>query len=102
MSDNRISIPEWGIDASDNVSKEDILLLLQQRIIAMLSGGDMMGFLQMMYRLDIPEQQLEQALDAPNAHELLAQLIWDRQMQKSAMRKSATPSKRDEDTDLAW
>lgn len=80
--------------------KEEILAALAQRIGDMLVN-DPMGFIQLMYRLDIPEAQLDAAMDGPHAAPLIAELVWDRQLQKQMMRKT-TPRRKDGDDDLAW
>lgn len=94
-----IIIQEWNLDASLH-SKEEILAALSARIDAMLRD-DPMGFIQLMYRLDIPEAQLDAAMDAPDAGQLIAQLVWDRQVQKQMLRK-ATPPPEAADDDLLW
>lgn len=101
MDEARIIIQEWGLDAALH-SKEDILAALASRVSDLVTQ-DPMAFIQLMYRLDIPERHLDAALDAPDAGALIAQLIWDRQVQKSILRKS-TPPRQTDDTDdsLAW
>jgi len=92
-------IRQWELDSSLH-TKEAILLALAMRVGGLLEQ-DPMGFIQLMYRLDIPEGQLDAALESPDAGLLIAELIWNRQVQKSMLRKS-TPPRRDEDDELAW
>jgi hypothetical protein len=92
-------IQQWGLDPGLH-SKEAILLALAMRVGELLEQ-DPMGFIQLMYRLDIPEAQLDAALESPDAGLLIAGLIWDRQVQKIALRKS-TPPRESGDEDLAW
>lgn len=94
-----IIIQEWGLDAS-LLSKEEILLALAARIRQMLEH-DPMGFIQVMYRLDIPEAQLDAAMDADDAPAAIATLVWERQVQKAILRK-ATPPRSSKDADLEW
>ncbi len=94
-----IIIQEWNLDASLH-SKEEILVALSVRINAMLRD-DPMGFIQLMYRLDIPETQLDAAMDAQDAIQLIAQLVWDRQLQKQMLRKSSPPHEATDD-ELLW
>jgi hypothetical protein len=102
MEEAAIIIQEWELDGSGLHSKEDILAALSARIIQLLSS-DPMGFIQLMYRLDIPEAQFEAAMDAPKAEEVIAELIWNRQVQKSILRKTTRPnSAGSEDSDLVW
>ncbi len=90
MEDADIIIQEWGLDASGLHSKESILAALAARIDAMLSG-DPVALIQVMYRLDIPEAQLDAALDSEYAAQVIAQLVWDRQVRKSILRRSTPP-----------
>ena len=99
MDEAKLIISEWGLDESLH-TKESILAALSVRMADLLLQ-DPMGFLQLMYRLDIPEAQLNQALDADNASDLVVQLIWDRQVQKSIQRKMKPPPAAT-DEDLNW
>lgn len=102
MEDAQLIIEEWGLQGSGLHTREAILEALAARIIQLMAQ-DPMAFIQLMYRLDIPEAQFEAAMDAPNAEEVLARLIWDRQVQKSILRKTARPNTMEsEDSDLAW
>jgi non-ribosomal peptide synthetase component F len=102
MDESNIIIQEWGLDASSLHTKEDILAALAQRISALLMQ-DVVGFIQLMYRLDIPEDRLESALEAADASSLIAQLVWDRQIQKSILRRNAQPrAASEDDDDLNW
>jgi len=100
MDEANIIIQEWGLDASGLHSKEEILAALEARIGQMLVQ-DPMSFIQLMYRLDIAEAQLDAAMDDPAAGALIAQLVWDRQVQKSILRRSTPPRSTEED-DLSW
>jgi hypothetical protein len=102
MEEANIIIQEWGLQGTGLHTKEAILEALAARIIQLMSG-DPMAFIQLMYRLDIPEAQFEAAMDAANAEQLLAEIIWNRQVQKSILRKSAqSRPTSEEDNDLAW
>jgi hypothetical protein len=90
---------EWDLDPSLH-SKEAILVALALRVGELLAQ-DPMQFIQLMYRLDIPEAPLNAALESPDAGLLIAELIWNRQEQKSILRRS-TPPPRSEDEDLVW
>ncbi len=95
-----ILVSEWGLDASLH-SKEEILTALAQRISRMLSD-DPMAFIQLMYRLDIPEAQLDATMNDADAEPLIAQIVWDRQVQKQMMRKATPPPREAADDDLLW
>src|SRR6478672_7826153 len=102
MDEANIIIQEWGLEGSGLHSKEEILAALAAKIDSMLSR-DPVGFVQLMYRLDIAEAQLEAVLDDEHAASLIAQLIWDRQMQKQASRKNNPfTGKRVDDEELEW
>ena len=102
MDEASIIIQEWSLDASALHTKEDILAALAQRISELLTQ-DPVGFIQLMYRLDIPEASLDAALESADAPSLIAQLVWDRQIQKSMLRKSAQPrAASEEDDELSW
>lgn len=66
-----------------------------------LLAQDPIAFIQLMYRLDIPEAPLNAALESPDTGLLIAELIWNRQEQKSLSRKSTPPRQNDEE-ELAW
>jgi len=90
MEEADIIIQEWGLDASGLHSKESILAALTAKIDAMFTG-DPVALIQVMYRLDIPEAQLDAALDSEHASQWIAQLVWDRQVMKSVLRRSTPP-----------
>ena len=101
MDEASIIIQEWGLDASALHTKEEILAALEARIGQMLLQ-DPMGFIQLMYRLDIPESRLDAAMEDPSAGALIAQLVWDRQVQKSILRKSTPPRNSEGNDELNW
>ena len=102
MEQANIIIQEWGLDATGLHSKEDILAALSHRITELLST-DPVAFIQLMYRLDIPEGQLDAAMESAAPSALIAHLIWDRQVQKSIMRNSMPQrNTTDENDELSW
>src|SRR5690349_5950401 len=101
MDEGQIIIQEWGLDPDLLHSKEEILAALAARVEQMLLH-DPMGFIGLMYRLDIAEARLDAALDTPDAPPNIATLIWDRQVQKSILRRSTPPREAGSDEDLAW
>ncbi|MBS1643816.1 MAG: hypothetical protein JST36_02160 [Bacteroidetes bacterium] len=78
-------VQEWGLDAGLH-SKEEILAAIAARIDHLILT-DFMGFIQLMYRLDIAEDRLAAVLDAEDAAHQVAALVWDRQLQKMISRK---------------
>ena len=102
MDEANIIIQEWGLDASGLHTKEEILAALAARIDTILTQ-DPMGFVQLMYRLDIPEAQLDAVLEDEHAAAMIAQLVWERQIQKSILRRSTPPRQTGEDDEeLIW
>ena len=89
MNEATTIIQEWGLDTGLH-SKEAVLAALAARITTMLDR-DPMGFLQIMYRMDVSEAQLDAAMDAPDAPAVIAELVWNRQVHKSMIRRSTPP-----------
>lgn len=93
-------VREWGLETGLYAKAEIIDALtakLQQKL-----NGDPMGLIQLMYRLDIPEEQLDAALDSDGAASLLAHLVWNRQEQKQRMRATMQRPAPEADDELAW
>ncbi len=93
-------IQEWQLDPSLH-SKEAIIMALALRVGELLTR-DPMQFLQLMYRLDVPEAPLSEALESPDAGLRIAELIWNRQEQKDITRRSFQRPDDAADEDLAW
>jgi len=93
---------EWGMQLPDNISEEEILRLLAERVVVLLQmGAD--NFYQLMYRLDISEKKLSAVLGAEDVPVKIARLIYDRQLQKIQSRKDNKQSGTwDEDPELRW
>lgn len=90
----------WQLDIPPDWQEAEILAALSQKITLLLSR-EPETFFQIMYRLDIPEAKLNQALYATNPPDAIARLIWQRQWEKARSRKDH----RSEDTpddDLKW
>lgn len=93
-------IADWNINPEISITQEQIMEALALRIAKLLSGtGE--SFFQMMYRLDIGETKLAQALADPDPPAAIALLIWHRQLQKIQSRARYSPPKTDED-ELKW
>jgi hypothetical protein len=91
---------EWGLDAGLH-SKEAIIDALAAKLQQMLAS-DPMSLIQLMYRLDIPEDQLDAALDSEASASLIAHLVWNRQEQKQRMRATMQRPAPEADDELAW
>lgn len=93
---------DLGLQLPQNVSEVDIIRLLEERVSTMLTGSPE-AFFTLMYRLDIPEEKMREALDDPamGVHKL-ARLIFQRQIQKVDSRKASKPDNLTQDEDLKW
>lgn len=90
----------WQLDIPADWQEADILAALSQKIIVLLSR-EPETFFQIMYRLDIPEARLNQALYATNPPDAVARLIWQRQWEKAQSRKEHRSGDTPDD-DLKW
>lgn len=87
--------------APELIAAEDILQQLELSVSNLLEK-DADAFFQLMYRLDISENKLTEALrDKENGVHKIALLIFERQLQKIRSRQERTTDKPKED-DLAW
>lgn len=91
---------EWGMTASENISKEHIIQMLALRLTQILDQGPE-RFYQLMYRLDISEQKLNAVLQEPDVAIQIATLIYERQLQKIISRHQY-PKDQDIDPELRW
>lgn len=87
----------------DTLTEEEILQLLAAKVSAYLNKNGTEAFFQLMYRLDIQERKLAEALQKENASILIARLVFDRQMQKIQSRNEYRKDKDAEtDPELNW
>ncbi len=74
-------------------SEEELIDLLADRVAELLAT-DMVSFMSMMYRLDVPEKQVARALSPANddpANVTLAKLIIERQKKRLHTKKTIKP-----------
>ena len=91
---------ELGIP--EDVSEADILLKLEERL-GQLIQRDPEDFFRIMYRVDIPEYQLNNALQQADALQLLARMVYNRQLGKIKSRREFKAQQPNEvDKDLEW
>jgi hypothetical protein len=95
---------EWDIILPEIISEAAILMRLEQRVAEILQHGPD-EFFQLMYRLDISESKLSNAMytsASPAAD--IARLIYDRQLQKIRTTRAFSQSHRlaEDDEDLRW
>ena len=87
---------------NQTIPKEEILLQLESKLSELLTGHPE-GFFQLMYRLDIPETKVTEALkDNEQAIGIVALLIYDRQVEKRKWRNRSNQASRPTDADLEW
>ena len=93
---------DFDLMIPETFSKEIILEQLKLKISEMLQGNAEI-FFQTLYRLDISEQKTNAALlDNEHAIDCLAQLIYERQLQKAISRVENKPKEMPDDVDLKW
>ncbi|MCB0699027.1 MAG: hypothetical protein H6551_10275 [Chitinophagales bacterium] len=76
---------KFSLVLPEGLSEEELLLMLEQRISSLIERNAE-EFFQLMYRIDIPEKQLHEVLGKPDALQVLAKLIFDRQLDKARSR----------------
>lgn len=69
------------IDIPEGYSEEQIKLMLEKRLGQLLERNPE-EFFQMLYRIDIPEQRLNVVLQQQDALSALAEIVYQRQLQK--------------------
>ncbi len=97
---NELLRKQLGLQIPDTISDEELLQKLADKLASVIANSPD-EFFQLMYRLDIPEVALQQALTKQNIAEELALLVYKRQMQKIQSRTKFTRDPID-DTDLQW
>ncbi|HET8572805.1 MAG TPA: hypothetical protein VFL76_02930 [Edaphocola sp.] len=102
LDDHAKSSLSQGFDLAEAqlVSKEKILAALSERISQLLAGHPDQLF-SMLYRLDISERKIKLILQQKeNISFHLAQLIYERQLEKAASRKQF--GRQRPDNELSW
>jgi hypothetical protein len=90
----------FGLSFPDWVTKEKLIAALAQRVDELIAGNPDQLF-SMLYRLDISERKIKQALAGDqDISKEIAVLIYERQSEKIISRKENKSTKADDD--LAW
>lgn len=76
----------WELDIQDTFSEEEIILQLGRKLSRLLERNPE-EFFQLLYRIDIPEHKLNSVLQQTDALEILAKMIYDRQLEKIQSRQ---------------
>ena len=93
---------DWELEHSAVCSREEILSQLELRISRLIERQPEQ-FFQLMYRLDVPENEVSHALNHPDtAIKRVAELVYERQLQKIRSRQQHRPSANPEDDELSW
>lgn len=102
LDDNAKSSLSQGFDLTEAqlISKEKILTALSDRISQLMTGNTDQLF-SMLYRLDISERKIKLVLqEQENIALRLAELIYERQLQKAVSRKHF--GRQEPDDELSW
>lgn len=91
---------DWGIQLAGMVSEQEIIDKLALQIAVIAEKGPE-TFFQLMYRLDIPEKQLVNAMHDKQVALEIARLVYNRQLQKVRSR-AYYKGKPGDETDLSW
>lgn len=92
---------DLGVDIVPGLSEEEVLELLARRI-SLLMEQSMETFFQIMYRLDIPEAGLSEAMSDINPERSIAELVLRRQRMKVESRSRFRQEREDTDDELRW
>lgn len=92
---------DFDISADQLVSKKQILAALAFRISRLIEGNPDQLF-SLLYRLDVSEKKIKEALQAGDEIPLrLANLVYDRQLEKAAWREHFKDQQKPDD-ELSW
>jgi hypothetical protein len=92
---------EWGVELSETISEQEIIDRLALQIAAIAGKGPDV-FFQLMYRLDIPEKQLINAMHDKEVALQIAKLVYNRQLQKIRSRQYYKGKEGTVDDNLTW
>lgn len=91
------------VDIPDGYSEDEIKLMLEKRLGQLLERNPE-EFFQLLYRIDIPEQRLNDVLQQQDALAMLADMVYRRQLQKVKTRLFYKDSQQSHpgDDELKW
>lgn len=93
---------DWEIALPEQITEAEILHQLEFQISKLLQGSPEV-FFGLMYRLDIPENKLKEAITrSEDVVRVLARLVYQRQLQKANSRLHFRSSERPADDTLRW
>lgn len=91
---------EWGVELADVFSEQEITERLALMLATVVEKGPE-AFFRLMYRLDIPEKQLQKAMYDKEAIMKIAKLVYIRQLQKLRSRQHYKRGN-NPDSELNW
>jgi len=95
-------LKRWLEPETENAVSEAKILEQLELLLSELLQQKEQAFYQLMYRLDIPERKLMEALsDREEGVRKVARIIYERQIEKAKSRKQNSEDK-DADPDLKW
>jgi hypothetical protein len=92
---------EWQMQAPQMLNEEAIVTLLTEKILAIIQQGPD-AFYRLMYRIDIPEKRLVKVLGNDDTARQIAQLVYNRQLEKITSRHQHRQPPGDIDPDMKW
>lgn len=93
---------EWHLTEQELISEAAILAALEARISNLLLQ-EPENFWQLLYRLDVSETKVRQAIaEGEQAPAKIARLVYQRQQEKATTRAQYRRPEGDADADLAW
>ena len=92
---------QYELVLPETVDEEMLLKILEQKVIEWIQSGAE-EFFQMLYRLDISEKKIKEVLHNEDIAKRIAQLIYERLIQKYNSRLNNKPTTEEKDKDLLW
>jgi len=92
---------EWQLQAPQMLTEEAIVTLLTEKILAIIQQGPD-AFYRLMYRIDIPEKRLSKVLGNDDTARQIAQLVYNRQLEKITSRIQHRQQQGDIDPEMKW
>ena len=92
---------QYELVLPETVDEEMLLKILEQKVIEWIQSGAE-EFFQMLYRLDISEKKIKEVLHNEDIAKRIAQLIYERQIQKYNSRINNKTTTEEKDKDLLW
>lgn len=94
---------KFELEIPEGISEQKLLQLIELRLSQLLERTTE-EFFQIMYRIDIPEYDLNRVLQRNDAIQVLAKMIYDRQLEKAKSRLKYKSYFEDDkaDNELKW